>query len=105
MGLDARASSSVTPLRDDVAAELRGGGCGNTWKSGTVACAGQVMCNSLTVDCSTKTFVSFVKNGAGDFVEDATVNINQCKVCSTGAFTCGNTVKTVTSTKGCTSSN
>jgi len=94
----------ITPVPDEVAADVRGGGCGSTYKllDPQPACSGTKTVREKDYDCSSiAATTAKTSNGDGDQVPDGEAKL-QCFVCDAAPkIQCGNDVMYTSSTKNC----
>jgi hypothetical protein len=98
LGLATSSMASFTPVSDEVAANIRGGGCGNTWVGKTLGCNATIVCNNVATACSS-IVVGLFTNGAGNQVA-ATTGLVSCRACAP-TKSCGPVMSYITGTNPC----
>ncbi len=104
MGLKAHDTLAVAMVSDEVASDIRGGGCGNVWKDKAIDCAATLKCDNVLTECTTDV-TDIETAGDGDQIKDPlTNNTAFCKVCNLSKETCGGGVTYTRGTKQCVTS-
>ena len=100
VGLMTPETSTAVPVSDEVAAEIRGGGCGQNFIRAPLICDGLVFCEEVETECSSvRNYFNPIDN-EGNSVEDQKETIF-CHACTTSSTTCGSFQTVVTKTKAC----
>lgn len=102
-GFALQANPAMISISNEVAANIRGGGCGSATTSTPLKCVGTQPCNgNPDAACSGTSLTAndhTANNTAGGLVPTAKVDSFQCIIC--GTVNCGTAIKYSKGTQGC----